>query len=102
MSKRASKYKAKRSPDADHWIAMNEAEAKAEKEDKETMRTNIIMETPLVYAAQEITGIKTKAGVVHHALKELVRRERMKQLLALRGKVAWDGDLDEMRRTREF
>ncbi len=71
-------------------------------EESETVRTNIIMETPLVYAAQEITGIKTKAGVVHYALKEVVRRSKMKELLAMRGKVAWDGDLEEMRKTREF
>lgn len=98
MSKKATQYKARRSPKADDRSALNEVE----KEEKETMRTNIVMETPLVYAAQKITGIKTKAGVVHHALKELVRRERMKKLLELHGKVAWDGDLDEMRRTREF
>lgn len=72
------------------------------KEEPETSRTNIIMETPLVSAAQEITGIKTKAGVVHYALKEVVRRAKMKELLSLHGKVAWEGDLDEMRMSREF
>jgi len=71
-------------------------------EEPETSRTNIIMETPLVYAAQEITGIKTKAGVVHYALKEVVRRSKMKDLLSLHGKVEWDGDLNETRKTREF
>ena len=68
----------------------------------ETARTNIVMETPLVHAAQEITGIKTKAGVVHYALKEVVRRSKMKDLLSLHGKVEWDGDLNETRKTREF
>lgn len=71
-------------------------------EEPETSRTNIIMDTALVYAAQEITGIKTKAGVVHHALKEVVRRSKMKDLLSLHGKVEWDGDLNETRKTREF
>jgi Arc/MetJ family transcription regulator len=52
-----------------------------------TVRTNIIMEEPLVYAAQKATGIKTKTGVVHYALREVVRRQRMKELLKLRGKV---------------
>lgn len=68
----------------------------------ETMRTNIVMETPLVTAAQEITGIKTKAGVVHFALREVVRRAKMKELLSLHGKVGWEGDLDAMRATREL
>ncbi|WP_345734607.1 type II toxin-antitoxin system VapB family antitoxin [Prosthecobacter algae] len=71
-------------------------------EEIETTRTNIVMETPLVSAAQEITGIKTKAGVVHYALKEVVRRSKMKELLSLHGKVTWSGDLNETRKTREF
>ena len=71
-------------------------------EEPETTRTNIVMEAPLVSAAQEITGIKTKAGVVHYALKEVVRRSKMKELLSLHGKVTWSGDLNETRKTREF
>ena len=55
-------------------------------------RTNIIMEEPLLAEAQAITGIKTKTGVVHHALRELVRRQKMKEVLEMRGKVEfWDG-----------
>ena len=62
------------------------------------MRTNIIMEEPLVYAAQKATGIKTKTGVVHYALREVVRRQQMKELLKLRGKVKfWDGYVDGAR-----
>jgi Arc/MetJ family transcription regulator len=58
----------------------------------ETMRTNIVMEEALVDEAQRITGIKTKAGVVHHALREVVRRSKMKELLGLQGKVEfWPG-----------
>lgn len=53
----------------------------------ETMRTNILMETPLVMEAQAITGIKTKTGVIHHALRELVRKSKMKDILAFQGKV---------------
>lgn len=61
-------------------------------EETETMRTNILMEMPLVTEAQAVTGIKTKTGVIHHALRELVRRERMKEILEFRGKVDfWDG-----------
>ena len=64
------------------------------------VRTNIIMEEPLVAEAQEITGIKTKTGVVHYALREVVRRARQKEMLALRGKIAWEGDVDDMRKPR--
>ncbi len=62
----------------------------------EEVRTNIIMEEPLVMEAQTITGIKTKTGVVHFALREVVRRERMKEALRMRGKVGfWDGFIAE-------
>lgn len=61
-------------------------------EEPDTMRTNIVMETPLVNEAQAITGIKTKTGVIHFALKEIVRRKKMKDILAFQGKVEfWDG-----------
>jgi Arc/MetJ family transcription regulator len=60
------------------------------------VRTNIVMEEPLIAEAQTITGIKTKTGVVHYALREVVRREKMKEALAMRGKVKfWDGYVDE-------
>lgn len=66
----------------------------------ESVRTNIVMEEPLVAEAQAITGIKTKSGVVHYALREVIRRARQKELLKLQGKVAWEGDLDTLRQSR--
>lgn len=68
--------------------------------EKENVRTNIIMEEPLVAEAQAITGIKTKSGVVHYALREVVRRARQKELLKLQGKIVWEGDLDSIRQSR--
>ncbi len=65
-------------------------------DDVAEVRTNIVMEEPLVYEAQSITGIKTKTGVVHYALREVVRRNRMKDALQMRGKVGfWDGYIAE-------
>ena len=90
-------YTAKFNPEAAALATKAAAEEKGE-----TMRTNIVMEEPLVYAAQKITGIKTKAGVVHFALKEVVRRAKMKELLELQGKVDWEGDLNAMREIRTF
>ncbi len=66
----------------------------------ESVRTNIIMEESLVAEAQAITGIKTKSGVVHYALREVVRRARQKELLKLQGHIVWEGDLDSIRQTR--
>ena len=60
------------------------------------------MEEPLVEEAKAITGIKTKAGVVHHALRELVRRAKRMEMLKLQGKIHWQGDLNKMRESRRF
>ncbi len=46
------------------------------------------------------TGIKTQRALVHHALSELVRREKQMGLLKLEGKIKWTGDLNKMRRYR--
>jgi Arc/MetJ family transcription regulator len=63
-------------------------------------RTTIVLDETLVRQGLKATGIKTRRALVHHALKELVRRERQTGLLALKGKVRWMGSLDAMRRTR--
>ena len=63
-------------------------------------RTNIVLDDDLVDRAKSLTGIKTIRELVHHALRELVRHKRQRDLLRLRGNVDWEGDLDEMRRGR--
>ncbi len=44
-----------------------------------------------------VSGEKTKTGVVHQALRELIRVAGLRRMLAHRGQVQWDGDLDQMR-----
>jgi Arc/MetJ family transcription regulator len=63
-------------------------------------RTNIILDESLVRQGFKSTGIKTRRALVHHALRELVRREQQLGLLELKGKVRWSGNLDAMRRAR--
>jgi len=63
-------------------------------------RTNIVMDEGLVRQGLKATGIKTRRALVHHALQELVRREKQLGWLALEGKVRWTGNLDKMRRSR--
>ena len=63
-------------------------------------RTNIVLNQKLVRAGLKSTGLKTRRALVEHALQELVRREQQTELLTLKGKVRWDGDLGEMRRMR--
>jgi Arc/MetJ family transcription regulator len=56
----------------------------------------------LVDLAKKLTGIRTTRRILDHALRELVRTGKQRELLRLRGKINWVGDLDEMRRTRTF
>jgi Arc/MetJ family transcription regulator len=65
------------------------------------MRTNIDIDDELMTEAMELLGSKTKKQTVEQALKDLVRhRKAAKSLLALRGKIDWEGDLDAMRRNQ--
>lgn len=61
------------------------------------MRTNIEIDDKLLNDAIKWTGLKSKKATVNHALEELVKLEKRKKLLSLRGKVKWEGNLDEMR-----
>ena len=61
------------------------------------MRTNIDIDDELLAQAQRVSGQTTKKGTVEEALRLLVRIDRQQGLREMRGRAAWDGDLDEMR-----
>lgn len=62
------------------------------------MRTNIEIDDSLIADAMRAGGIKTKREAVDRALRQFVRLQRQKEMLELRGKIKWVGDLDAMRR----
>ena len=64
------------------------------------MRTNIVLDEELVRKAQRLTGIRTKRELVNTALRTLVQLNEQSSLRKLRGKLNWDGNLDEMREGR--
>lgn len=64
------------------------------------MRTNIDIDDDLLAEAAKIAGTTTKKSTVETALRELIRRHEMKRVLELRGNFDWEGDLQEMRRSR--
>ena len=66
------------------------------------MRTNIDIDDDLLDKAMRYAGTKTKKATVEEALRMLIRRHEQKRVLELYGTVEWEGDLDEMRRSREF
>lgn len=64
------------------------------------MRTNIVLNDDLIRKAQNLTGIKTKKAVIHEALATLIRLREQSQVRTLRGKLTWEGSLDEQRQGR--
>lgn len=62
------------------------------------MRTNIDIDDKLIKDTLKVTGLKTKREVVELGLETLLRLKRQEKLAkALRGKVRWEGDLEDMR-----
>lgn len=64
------------------------------------LRTNIELDEGLVDEAMQLTHMKTKKEVVNYAIRELVRKLKIRKLLDLEGRVEWTGNLDEMRESR--
>lgn len=61
------------------------------------MRTNIVIDDELMANAIKATGLTTKKEVVEQGLKLIVKQNQQQAVRKLRGKLNWEGDLDEMR-----
>ena len=61
------------------------------------MRTNIELDDALVERAMRSSGARTKRAVVEAALQLLVKTHEQSAIRRLRGKVAWEGNLNESR-----
>ena len=64
------------------------------------MRTNIVIDDKLMDDALKATGLTTKKEAVEMGLKTLIRMKKQERIRKFRGKLAWEGDLSEMRKTR--
>ncbi|MDW8031087.1 MAG: type II toxin-antitoxin system VapB family antitoxin [Candidatus Bipolaricaulota bacterium] len=64
------------------------------------MRTNIVIHDKLMREAMRVTGLFTKRAVVEEALRLLIQVKAQKGIRRLRGKVRWEGNLDELRASR--
>ena len=64
------------------------------------MRTNIMLDENLIERAKKLTGIKTKREVVQEALRTLILLREQAEVRQFRGKLKWEGNLDEMRQAR--
>jgi Arc/MetJ family transcription regulator len=61
------------------------------------MRTNIDINEDLLSKVLQLSNAKTKKEAIDQALQNYLRILSQKELLKLKGKVKWEGDLDEMR-----
>jgi Arc/MetJ family transcription regulator len=64
------------------------------------MRTNIDIDDWLMERAMRSSGARTKRAVVEEALRLLIQTKAQRNVRRLRGKVAWEGDLDTSRQER--
>lgn len=62
------------------------------------MRTNVVIDDDLMRTALKLSGLKTKKDAIEEGLKLLVQRSRQAKVREFRGKLKWQGSLDEMRR----
>ena len=61
------------------------------------MKTNIDIDDGLLNEARKFTNLSSNEDVVNFVLDEYVKLHKTKKMLSLRGKVKWEGNLDEMR-----
>jgi Arc/MetJ family transcription regulator len=64
------------------------------------MRTNIEIDDQLVREAMRSSGARTKKAAVEAGLQLLVKTHSQGAIRKLRGKVKWEGDLNESRKSR--
>jgi Arc/MetJ family transcription regulator len=63
-------------------------------------RTNVVLNEKVVKECIKATGIKTQKALIDHALRELLRHEKQIKILELKGRINWNGNLDEWRKGR--
>ena len=64
------------------------------------MRTNIVIDDELMAEALKTSGYETKKEAVEQGLKLLVQLSKQQEIRKLRGRIKWEGNLDEMRTAR--
>ena len=62
------------------------------------MRTNVVIDDKLISRALRSSGCRTKRSAIESGLRLLVQVNSQKKLRGLKGKIAWEGNLEGMRR----
>jgi Arc/MetJ family transcription regulator len=61
------------------------------------VRTTLNIDDAALAGAMKSARGKTKTAVINEALLEYARRRRIRRLLEFRGRVRWEGNLDDLR-----
>ena len=64
------------------------------------MKTHIEIDETVLDQVIHLGHFDTKKTAVNKALEEYLKRLKRDELLRLRGKVEWEGDLDALRKNR--
>ena len=64
------------------------------------MRTNIVIDDKLMRDTMRATRLRTKREAVEEGLRMLLRLSKQGEIRRLRGRLAWQGDLNAMRTDR--
>lgn len=64
------------------------------------MRTNIVIDDELIERAMKLTGLPTKKATVEAGLQLLLQVKGQAGVRRLRGRVKWEGDLNQSRSGR--
>ncbi len=62
------------------------------------MRTNVVLDDSIINTALKIGGFKTKKETIENALKLFIQMKGQQKIKNLKGKIKWEGNLNEMRR----
>lgn len=61
-------------------------------------RTNVVIDEELMEQALRTSGCRTKRAAIESGLRLLVQVNIQQKLRQLKGKITWEGDLEETRR----
>ena len=64
------------------------------------MKTHIELDEAVLEEVLKLGGFATKKAAVNTALAEYANLLKRRELLAMRGKIPWEGNLDELRADR--
>ena len=61
------------------------------------MRTNVVIDDKLMRQAMESGNYRTKRKTIEEGLRLLLQVNSQKKIRELKGRIRWEGDLEEMR-----